>query len=129
MDSLPPTDWKPPSDPAEERRLWGTYRAALSQMSLAQLMAHASQNAALLQAQAHATTSEMLSEYQRAKDNPVLPRASMAPRSSADRPEPASRQSQQPSSLDLLSSSRRLGPALATKLIVASARAANRRTE
>lgn len=122
MDSWPPRDWKPPADPAEERRLWDAYRTMLSRMTPEQLMDHASRNAALLQSQARAMTSMTLSDFRTGMDNPVLQRPSMAPPSSTDRPAQASQRSLQPSALDLLSSSHRLGPALATKLIVASAR-------
>ena len=118
----------PPMNSEGVRQTWQSYQASLEHIAaqpdgmetLSRLLSEVSEK---LQAQTQSTISHTLSEYNSTQDRPVL--RSMAkggPSPSAPdrgaRPDP----SRAPGPLDLLSSSRRLGPRLASKLVLAEAR-------
>lgn len=138
--------WKPsplpqPNNPEALARTWDGYRQTLLTMArrpdgIRLLLEHLTTINSQLQAererQMALVTSAPLSAYISNLDQLVLrstPRERQS-RSPRDRAAPASPRSPQPSPLDLLSRSNRLGPRLAAKLVAASARAeANRRKE
>lgn len=105
------------------------YEAALERMSSSQLTQELTRINALMQQQAQSTTESLL----RAKlEQESQPHASSTrtpdPSPDQDRGRPTTR-SPQPSPLDLLAASSRMGPRLAARLTLASARAQARRNE
>lgn len=126
LSSLP--ELGPPDSEEAIRRSFEGYRMSLASLTPDQLMAHLTQINLALQEQARAslaaTVSEPLSDYLEKIDRVVLRSTpseiqSPSPRGLAAQGSPSSRP---PSPLDLLASSNRLGPRLAAKLVVASAR-------
>lgn len=129
LTSLP--ELQPPDNETEIRRSFEGFRLALAQMTPEQLMGQLTTINAALEAEARtrlaATVSEPLSAYIEKLDRVVLRSTpseipSPSPRDRGDPRFP----SRQPSPLDLLASSARLGPRLAAKLVVASARSRSR---
>lgn len=76
---------------------------------------------ARLEEQSRDRISRTLQDYASEQDRPVLRSTTREPRSPSERP-PDSERSRQPSPLELLSKTDRLGPRLAAKLLAASAR-------
>lgn len=119
----------------ELERLYEGYRHGLEQMTMPELMAHATQLGAMIeQDRAGQLALLMRSASRSSLDDPVIPSTPMAipspagPARPADRGGAASAQRSRPSSpLELLASSTRTGPRLAAKLILADARRRARR--
>jgi hypothetical protein len=128
--------WGGPSTDEEEARIWTGYRQALSHLTIPQLMdrlAEINRQQQILTAslgQAQQSSPLSLSTFVEALDRPVLSSMGMAspPAPSMDRGSPPS-PFPQPSPLDQLAASRRLGPRLAERLARQAARAEARRRE
>jgi len=129
MASSPRTSLEPLTPP-QEYRTWDGYRQALATLSPEQLMGLlTSINGQLQEERARQMASTLASSQslEGALDRPVLSSTRMATqRSPMDRGTPPST-FRPPSAVDLLSSSQRLGPKLAQRLMLASARATSRR--
>lgn len=111
------------------------YRTALRTMDRTALLAHLTEINAQLESQRRETLSSaldpsaVLSGLPSSIDLPVLRSIERDPPSSPrGREAQASPRSPQPSPLDLLARSSRIGPRLAAKLVAASARASARRS-
>ena len=119
-----------PLTPPQEYDTWDGYRRALASLSPPELMALlATINTGLTAERERRMASILTSSPSMAEalDRPVLSSTRMATqRSPMDRGVPPS-QFQQQSAVDLLASSQRLGPKLAQRLMIASARAQSRR--
>jgi len=119
-----------PLTPPQEYGTWDGYRRALASLSPSELMALlATINTGLTAERERRMASILTSSPSMAEalDRPVLSSTRMATqRSPMDRGVPPS-QFQQQSAVDLLASSQRLGPKLAQRLMIASARAQSRR--
>lgn len=125
--------WSPPPQPEtpdQIRETWDRYRQTLANLpgspteqivTLHGLLADVS---ARLELESRSLVSRTLSDYASERDRLTLRSAPTAPPSS---PRSSSESSPQPGPADLLARTSRLGPRLAQKLIVASARAASRR--
>jgi hypothetical protein len=114
-----------PDDP-EQEALWAPYRQWLSRLTPEQLIAQATELSRQLQSQASSSLSGSLEAYHQSIDRPVLVSTRTAdPSRPTDRSAPRS-PSPQPSSLDLLSASGRLGPKLAARLVASQRRASER---
>lgn len=129
MDSSRRTSLEPLSPP-QEYQTWGGYRQALARMSTPQLMELLATINGQLAAERDRRLSSILglsSTVTEGLDQPVLSSTRMATQHSPmDRGAPPST-FPQPSAVDLLASSQRLGPKLAQRLMLASARAVQRR--
>jgi hypothetical protein len=121
------------SNPAARRRTWQAYQRWLAMLDQQQLASHLTEINAQLQSQATArilSTSQALSDYRQTVDRPVVSSTPTAsPSSLMDRAREPFPGSPAPDALSLLSSSQRLGPRLAARLVLASARAAARKDE
>lgn len=119
-----------PLSPPQEYRTWDGYRRALAALSPTQLMELLTSINGQLVAERERQMSSILASSQssvEALDRPVLSSTRMATqRSPMDRGALPST-FPQPSAVDLLSASQRLGPKLAQRLMLASARATSRR--
>lgn len=135
------TDWsqqrwtEPPPLTSEQafRETMDRYAASLAnlpgtpQERITRLHALLADVSARLQTQASQSLTASLMEYAQMQDRLVL-RSTRTEPQRASSPDRGSRESSpQPTSADLLSSSGRIGPRLATKLILASARSRTRR--
>lgn len=116
--------------PSHEFQAWQGYAEALSRLSTTQLMELLTSINGQLVAERERQMSSILASSrssEEALDRPVLSSTRTAtPRSPMDRGVPPS-QFRPPSAVDLLSASQRLGPKLAQRLMIASARAQSRR--
>jgi len=122
MDLPPPT--LPRLREADLPKDIAVFETALSRLSIAQLVTLSTTISAQLQAQAQGALSQTLLDYHhQTLDSPVLRSTPQATPSSAAADRPAPRPtSRQPQAWELLSTSNRLGPRLAAKLVVSSAR-------
>jgi hypothetical protein len=114
--------------PSEVEEAWAGYERSLSRLSNDQLLSLLTTLNSQLQEQATSSISTTLLASLEAADRPVLsstPTATLSDYPPMDRGVRASPQ-QQPGALDLLARSRRLGPRVAGKLVLAQARAARR---
>ena len=117
----------PAIDESTLPELWRQYERALERLTPQQLMEQLTAINSGLQPQPTSTLSNLLLDRLHSADQPVVSSTTKATPSSADRDRPAaSRPSPPPSPIELLSRSQRLGPRLAAKLVLASARAARR---
>ena len=116
---------------SDRRRTWQSYQRWLASQTQEQLADHLTGINAALQAQSTTLlTSQLLSDYHRTIDQPVLSSMPMElPSSLTERARELSPASQRPDALALLSQSQRLGPRLAARLVLASARAQARKAE
>jgi len=116
--------------PTELARLDRTYRRALAQMTVPQLMDHLATINRQIEADRTERLGRVLSEapsgYRPDLDQPVVSTPTATPLPRRDRGSLPSRPSP-PRALDLLASQSRMGPRLAAKLVAASARSASRR--
>lgn len=134
MGSPPVPNWQPPNSRAGLARSYQGFQQALRQMSPSQLLELSTRQAAMIQTETAAllqSTLSTLSGYSESQDQPVLSRASTAipspdPNRPTDRGAPAS-PIRQPGALDRLAESRRLGPRLAARIVLHSARSEARR--
>lgn len=133
-DSLLRTRYRQPAPPIDRTttdETWASYRKALAEIGskpdgMERLSALLTEVSTALQLQTRDQISSTLSAYSATQDRPVqrsMPRVAPSPGRPDPRPEP----SRQPAAWELLSSSRRLGPRLAAKLTIASARAESKR--
>lgn len=124
----PPTDWPRPMTEAQLHASFASYQRGLAMLSPSELMAELSRVSALLERQSNqALTSELLRASSSAMDRLDPPSDPMAsPSGSSDRSSPPPTTAE-PRSWELLARTSRLGPRLAAKLVVASARASARR--
>jgi hypothetical protein len=126
----------PYADPAMIRT-WAGYRQAIGQMTMDQLIAHATDLSARLeqesQRQLGAFLSQSLADQLQALDRLQVRSPRTAPQASPrDRGAQASQTSQAPrlpSAVDLLARSKSLAPRIAAKLVAAEARRAARSRE
>jgi hypothetical protein len=119
-----------PLSPPQEFETWAGYRRSLATLSPDQLISLLTTINGQLQEDRIRRMESILSSSQSlegALDRPVLSSTRLATQHSPmDRGVPPST-FQQPSAVDLLSASQRLGPKLAQRLMLASARATSRR--
>lgn len=134
-DSSPHRSWRPRSelptpqdDPALIRTFQG-YRAALARMTPEQLLSHATDLSARLEAQSRSTLAALISPGPSGSssiDDLVIRSPRTDPlsqhRDRGARPSPAS--PSLPSAVDLLAASKKLAPRIAAKLVQAEARRA-----
>jgi len=127
---LPPASNWPPMDDLTTAELARQYEKVLTRLTIPQLLGQLTQINGLLQAQSQVSVTEALLAHSRSADQPgaaLTPKAIQSP--STDRAQPASPGSTtRPAAWELLSASQRLGPRLAAKLVIASARAQQRRS-
>ena len=129
MDSLPPTPL--PLSTEDLRRMFDGYQQALSFLSPDKLMAELSRVNALIESQSKSLLTGALwqgSHSEIDRQGPAPEPLSMDP-SAQDHDRPASRPSPPPTAASLLAGTGRVGPRLASKLIISSARAQTRRRE
>lgn len=122
MDPISPSSL-PVIDEATMPEMWRQYEQALSRLSPEQLMAQLTAINSGLQAQSTWPVQSLLEARLQSADQPLVRSVPKVSRPSMDRAAAAASPSLPPSSLDLLSRSQRLGPRLAAKLVLASARA------
>ena len=129
MTGLPPTPYEmpdPPDSPIATEQSFESYKKALAMIGsrpdgIERLSALLTEVSAKLQQEATSTISQTLLAYASNQDRPVLRSTRTVARSpQADRAVPTSRTS--PSAIDLLASQQRMGPRLASKLVLAEAR-------
>lgn len=138
MASSPPTNSPPPLPPPgrnDPDRSWEAYRWALSRLTIPELLEHLTRINAAQEAQARSLTAttaaslpslaDSLSSLDRIAPGPTAP-ASPWPTDRGGGPSPAS---PQPSAVDRLAATAKLGPRIAARLLLASARAQRRRAD